>query len=106
MKKTSGSTIKWVPFFITIAIGIIIWFIPAPAGVEESAWHLFAVFVATIVGFISKPLPMGAISIIAMAVIAVTNTLTIEETLSGLVIRRFGLSLLRSLFRVDLLRQG
>ncbi|MEG0470895.1 MAG: anion permease, partial [Solibacillus sp.] len=83
MKETSGSTIKWIPFFITIAIGIIIWFIPAPVGVEESAWHLFAVFVATIVGFISKPLPMGAISIIAMAVIAVTNTLTIEETLSG-----------------------
>ncbi|HWI49007.1 MAG TPA: anion permease [Rummeliibacillus sp.] len=83
MKETSGSTIKWIPFFITIAIGIIIWFIPTPAGVKESAWHLFAVFVATIVGFISKPLPMGAISIIAMAVIAVTNTLTIEETLSG-----------------------
>lgn len=83
MKETSGSTIKWIPFFITFAIGIIIWFIPAPVGVEESAWHLFAVFVATIVGFISKPLPMGAISIIAMAVIAVTNTLTIEETLSG-----------------------
>ncbi|TQR15682.1 anion permease [Psychrobacillus vulpis] len=83
MKEISGSTIKWVPFFITVAFGIIIWFIPAPTGVKESAWHLFAVFVATIVGFISKPLPMGAISIIAMTVIAVTNTLTIEETLSG-----------------------
>ncbi|MGA3602422.1 anion permease [Lysinibacillus agricola] len=81
--KEAKSAVKWIPFLVTLAVGVAIWFCPAPSGVEEKAWHLFAIFVATIIGFITKPLPMGAVSIIAMAVIAITNTLTIEETLSG-----------------------
>lgn len=55
----------------------------APSGLEPKAWHLFAIFVATIIGFISKPLPMGAIAIFALAVTALTGTLSIEDTLSG-----------------------
>ena len=30
----------------------------------QEAWHLLAIFVATVVGFIAKPLPMGAVGII------------------------------------------
>lgn len=64
-------------------VGAVIWFIPSPAGLDPKAWHLFAIFVATIIGFISKPLPMGAIAVFALAVTALTGTLSIEETLSG-----------------------
>jgi di/tricarboxylate transporter len=56
-----------------------IWLIPAPAGVEPRAWHLLAIFVATIVGIILKPLPMGAIAMIGIAVTALTGTLTINQ---------------------------
>lgn len=75
--------VKIIPLLITVAVGLIIWFIPAPSGLEPKAWHLFAIFVATIIGFISKPLPMGAIAIFALAVTALTGTLSIEDTLSG-----------------------
>lgn len=84
-EKDAGkqSAVKLVPLLITVAVGLIIWFIPAPSGLEPKAWHLFAIFVATIIGFISKPLPMGAIAIFALAVTALTGTLSIEDTLSG-----------------------
>lgn len=84
-EKDTGkqSAVKLVPLLITVAVGLIIWFIPAPSGLEPKAWHLFAIFVATIIGFISKPLPMGAIAIFALAVTALTGTLSIEDTLSG-----------------------
>lgn len=72
-----------LPLAVTILVGAVIWFIPHPAGLDQKAWHLFAIFVATIIGFISKPLPMGAIAIFALAVTALTGTLSIEETLSG-----------------------
>ena len=49
----------------------------------SAAWHLLAIFVATIVGIISKPLPMGAIAIIGLTATALTGTLTINEALSG-----------------------
>lgn len=64
-RKDAGkqSAVKLVPL-LTVAVGLIIWFIPAPSGLEPKAWHLFAIFVATIIGFISKPLPMGAIAIL------------------------------------------
>ena len=45
--------------------------------------HLFAIFVTTIVGIILKPLPMGAVAMIAMGVTAVSGTLSIADSLSG-----------------------
>ena len=49
-------------FVIPIAIGAIIWFIPAPEGLSPKAWHMFAIFVATIAGIIAAPLPMSAVA--------------------------------------------
>jgi DASS family divalent anion:Na+ symporter len=45
--------------------------------------HLVAIFVTTIVGIILKPLPMGAVAIIGVALTAVTGTLAIADSLSG-----------------------
>ena len=45
--------------------------------------HLLAIFVATIVGIILKPLPMGAVAVVGICATAVTGTLTITEALSG-----------------------
>jgi DASS family divalent anion:Na+ symporter len=64
-------------------LAVLIWFIPAPSGVEPRAWHLLAIFVATIVGIIMKPLPMGAIALLGVAATALSGTLTIDQALSG-----------------------
>jgi len=74
---------KWIPLAITVFIGVVIWHIPSPAGVNEKAWHLLAIFIATIVGIIIKPLPMGAVAVLGIAVTALSGTLTIDESLSG-----------------------
>ena len=73
----------WLRYLIPIAVGLAIWFSPAPAGVSAKGWHLVAIFVATIVGIISQPLPMGAVAIIGIALCALTRTLSIGESLSG-----------------------
>ncbi|MBN1965798.1 MAG: anion permease [Anaerolineae bacterium] len=79
---------KLVPLLITLAVGVIIWFIPPPQGIQElengaTAWHLLAIFVATIVGLIVKPLPMGAVAMIGIALTTLTGTLSITNALSG-----------------------
>lgn len=66
-----------------ILLGLVIWFIPAPAGLTAQAWHLFALLVAIICGFIAQPLPIGAVAIIGLTVTALTRTLTMGEALSG-----------------------
>ncbi len=68
---------------LPILSGIIIWLIPSPTGVEEKAWHLLAIFVATLIGFIVKSLPMGAVALIALIALVMTKTLTLVEGLSG-----------------------
>ena len=68
---------------VTIIVGALIWFIPIPLGVKPSAWHMLAIFIATIVGCILKPLPIGGVAIIGLTVSTLLGTTDINTSLSG-----------------------
>lgn len=68
---------------LTILVGAIIWFIPVPTGLKPQAWHLFAIFVATIFGFILQPMPIGAIAFITVSFSVLTQVLKPAEALAG-----------------------
>jgi len=70
-------------FLCAVAVGALLWISPVPTGVTREAWHLFALFAATIIGIIAKPLPMGAVALLALMVSIVTSTLTFEQAFSG-----------------------
>lgn len=74
---------KWVKFMLCIAIGAVIWYWPIPAGLKPNAWHLLAIFAATITGFILQPFTTGVITFIALTFTALTGTLKLAEVLSG-----------------------
>jgi len=64
---------KPIPMFIAVAIALVIWFlVPVPDGVEPNAWHLLAMFAGVIAAIIGKAMPIGALSIIAIAIVAVS----------------------------------
>lgn len=75
MSKTSEKLpFKPIPSILALVIGLIIWFvIPTPEGVSDNAWHLLAIFVATIVAIIGKALPIGALAIISITIVAITG---------------------------------
>lgn len=81
--RPDPARIDVVPLLITLAVGLALWFTPRPQGVAIDAWHLLAIFVATIVGIIVKPLPMGAVAITGIMATALTGTLSIGQALSG-----------------------
>ncbi|MFV2091957.1 MAG: DASS family sodium-coupled anion symporter [Hyphomicrobiales bacterium] len=60
---------------ICLVIGIALWFSPPPEGLSVQAWHVFGVFITTILSFILRPLPMGPAVLLAMTVLAATKTL-------------------------------
>ena len=63
-----------MPMAVAVAIGLLIWFVvPAPEGVAPDAWHLLALFVATIAAIIGKAMPIGALSVLAIALVALTG---------------------------------
>jgi DASS family divalent anion:Na+ symporter len=74
---------KLVPLAITVAVAVILWFIPPPEGVKPDAWHIFAIFAATILGVIIKPLPMGAVTTLGLAALVLTETLPVGKALDG-----------------------
>lgn len=81
---------KPLPAAISVGIGLLIAFVlPTPAGVSANAWLLLAIFVATIAAIIGKAMPIGALSVLAMALVAVSGVTSnkpaqaIADALSG-----------------------
>lgn len=68
---------------ISVGIAALIWFIPPPVGVTLQAWHLLAVFIGTIVGIITKPLPLGAVAMLGLGASMLTKTLTFTQAFSA-----------------------
>ncbi|KAL8129340.1 hypothetical protein V2J09_018495 [Rumex salicifolius] len=76
-----GAAMK--PLLASIATGVILWFVPTPAGVSRNAWQLLAIFLATIVGIITQPLPLGAVALMGLGASVVTKTLTFSAAFSA-----------------------
>jgi DASS family divalent anion:Na+ symporter len=74
---------KLYPSLTLLILFILMWFfLPAPKGVSVQGWHLFIIFILTILALIINPLPMGAIAFCAISVVVLTNTLTLKLTLT------------------------
>ncbi len=74
---------KLVPTLAVIAVALVLWFIPPLGGLKPEAWHLLAVFAATIIGVIVKPLPMGAVTTLGIVALVLTNTVPLNRALVG-----------------------
>lgn len=72
--------IRWAIVLLAL-IGVLL--IPVPVGITKQSWQLLAIFVATIVGSIVRPIPGGAMVLLGVAAIALTGTLPIDKALGG-----------------------
>ena len=72
--------LKWA-VVVGVALGIA--FTTPPAGVTPQAWRLLAIFAATIVGSIVRPLPGGAVVLLGVTALALTGTLSPADALRG-----------------------
>lgn len=86
----NNDAFKLRPALIAIGLGLLIWFvIPVPEGVKPQAWHLLALFVGTIAAIIGKVMPIGALAMIGIALVALLGVTSdkpgtaIADALSG-----------------------
>lgn len=74
---------KPIPSAVALALTLLIWFVvPVPEGVSPQAWHLLALFVGIIAGIIGKAMPIGAMAILAITLVALTGV-TVPELVDG-----------------------
>lgn len=71
-------------FALLIAVyGFVAYVIPRPEAIKPEGWRLTALFLATVVGSITEPLPAGALVLLAVVLSSVVGGLTITEALAG-----------------------
>ncbi|PWG00190.1 anion permease [Levilactobacillus bambusae] len=77
--------IDYKKFIWPLVFGILIWACSPfkPASVSLAAWHMFAIFVATIVGCITQPLPIGGVAIIGFVVTVLTGEVKMDAAIAG-----------------------
>ena len=73
-------TLKWN---VVVVAALLLLAAPVPAGVSTTSWHLFTIFIATIVGSIVRPAPAGAVVFLGVTAVALTGTLPLADALSG-----------------------
>ncbi len=81
----SSRTIK---LLAPVLVVLVMWFIPAPEGLTQNAWHFLAIFLAVVVGLILEPIPAALIGFAGVALIAALGlignpTMSINWALSG-----------------------
>src|SRR5215831_21049910 len=52
---------------VTLAVALTIWSIPPPGNLTAQAWHLFAIFFATILSVVIGAFPILTASVLAVA---------------------------------------
>lgn len=72
--------IKWG---VVLLSGLVVLLVPIPEGITPQSWRLLAIFVATIVGAIVRPIPGGAVVLLGITAIMLTRTLEPAEALRG-----------------------
>jgi divalent anion:Na+ symporter, DASS family len=78
-------SVSWA-LMLVLGLGIWAWDVVLgrlPEGVTSRGWQLLAIFLPTILGLMLRPLPGGAIVLIALTVAILTQTLNTEQALGG-----------------------
>ncbi len=67
---------------VVILPGLILYFVPLP-GFNAVQQHLLAIFAATIVALVARPVPMGVSVLLGATLLLLTGTLPLEKVLAG-----------------------
>ena len=68
---------------LCVLLGAGLWRMDVYVDLAESAWHIFAVFLAVILSFILRPYPLGMSVLLGLLVLVGTETISLQESLSG-----------------------
>ncbi len=79
----SANNSRLIKLLVILCIAGGLWLLPVPDGVKPDAWHLMAIFIATVVGLILSPYPLGAMAMFSLTSVAILGLLPIKDVLAG-----------------------
>ena len=78
-----------ISMLIPVLVLLVVWFIPAPAGLSVEAWRFMAIFLAVVVGLIIEPVPAALVGLVGVSLVALlglvgkTPAANVKWALSG-----------------------
>ncbi|HEX5707046.1 MAG TPA: DASS family sodium-coupled anion symporter [Pyrinomonadaceae bacterium] len=78
--RARATFVRWA---VVIASALLVALAPVPEGVSTQSWRLLAIFVATIIGSIVRPVPAAAVVLMGVAAIALFGVLPVGQALGG-----------------------
>lgn len=74
---------KWKKFLAIIIFAVAIYLCQHTEQITNAEWLLFTIFVATILGFLLQPVPMGVIALLSLTVSIFTGVIDTNTAVSG-----------------------
>lgn len=71
------------PIFVAFVVASLIWIISPPGGLDPAAWHMFSIFVGTIILVVLDAVPMSVATVIGLTAMVLTRTTTFQLAFSG-----------------------
>lgn len=77
--------VNYKAFIWPILVGLIIFFCTPirPGGLSVKAWEMFAIFVGTIIGCITQPLPIGGVALIGFVITTFFGIVPVDTAIAG-----------------------
>ncbi len=66
-----------------ILLGIALWLLPSPQGLDSQGWHMLVIFFSTLLGVMISPMPMSAVTLMGLTALSLTGTVTLKQALAG-----------------------
>jgi DASS family divalent anion:Na+ symporter len=78
-KLTLNKLLRWA---VVLVPGIVLYVLPLPA-LNPAQRHLLAIFAATVIALVARPVPMGVSTLVGMVLLALTKTVAPDQIFAG-----------------------
>ncbi len=77
--------VNYKAFILPVLVGLIIWLCTPikPVGVSVVAWHILALFVATILGCITQPIPIAGVALVGMTLTVLLGVVPMQLAMTS-----------------------
>src|SRR5687767_14010204 len=82
-RQVDSTVIRILKWALVLGSALFILLLPVPAGITPQSWRLLAMFVATIVGGIVRPIAGGAVVLLGVTAIMLSGALSPVDALRG-----------------------
>jgi DASS family divalent anion:Na+ symporter len=73
----------WIRWLVVLSAGLIVLLLPVPEGITVNSWRLLAIFIATLVGSIMRPVPVGGMVLIGISAVILTRVMPVDPAIVG-----------------------